>query len=67
MAEQFEKAGAGAPQRALSLTASPNGCHCQASRRHGGMPVSVFVAFERAAYVITKGEITKFASSAGVE
>jgi hypothetical protein len=31
------------------------------------MPVSVFVAFERAAYVITKGEITKFASSAGVE
>jgi hypothetical protein len=42
-------------------------CHCQTCRRHGGVPVSVFVAFDRAAYVVTKGEITKFASSAGVE
>jgi hypothetical protein len=24
-------------------------CHCQSCRRHSGAPVSVFVAFERAA------------------
>jgi hypothetical protein len=40
-------------------------CHCQSCRKHSGAPVSVFVAFKRAAYVVTKGEITKFNSSPG--
>ena len=40
-------------------------CHCQSCRRHSGAPVSVFVAFEHAAYTVTKGEITKFDSSPG--
>ena len=39
-------------------------CHCESCRRHSGAPVSVFVAFERTAYAVTKGEITKFNSSA---
>jgi len=30
-------------------------CHCQSCRRHSGAPVSVFAAFERAVYVVTKG------------
>jgi hypothetical protein len=38
-------------------------CHCESCRRHSGAPVSVFVAFERSAYTVTKGEITKFNSS----
>ena len=38
-------------------------CHCQSCRKHSGAPVSVFVAFERSAYTVTKGEITKFNSS----
>lgn len=38
-------------------------CHCQSCRRHSGAPVSVFVGFERDAYTVTKGEITKFNSS----
>jgi len=42
-------------------------CHCQSCRRHSGAPVSVFAAFERAVYVVTKGEITKFSSSPGVQ
>ena len=42
-------------------------CHCQSCRRHSGAPVSVFAAFERARYVVTKGEITKFSSSPGVQ
>ena len=49
-------------------TGQPNGiywCHCQSCRKHSGGPVSVFVAFERAAYTVTKGEITKFDSSPG--
>ena len=44
-------------------TGQPKGvywCHCQSCRRHSGAPVSVFVAFEHAAYTVTKGEITKF-------
>jgi hypothetical protein len=41
--------------------------HRQSCRRDSGAPVSVFVAFEPPAYVVTEGEITKFASSAGVE
>jgi hypothetical protein len=41
-------------------------CHCQ-SRRHSGAPGSVFAAFERAAFVVAKGEITKFGSSRGVQ
>ena len=40
-------------------------CHCQSCRKNSGAPVSVFVAFEHSAYVVTKGEITKFASSPG--
>jgi len=49
-------------------TGQPKGvywCHCQSCRRHSGAPVSVFVAFEHAAYTVTKGEITKFDSSPG--
>jgi hypothetical protein len=40
-------------------------CHCQSCRKHSGAPVSVFVAFDRTAYTVTKGEITKFNSSPG--
>jgi hypothetical protein len=40
-------------------------CHCQSCRKHSGAPVSVFAAFKNAAYVVTKGEITKFNSSPG--
>jgi len=49
-------------------TGNPKGvfwCHCQSCRRHSGAPVSVFVAVERDAYTVTKGEITKFKSSRG--
>jgi len=49
-------------------TGNPKGvfwCHCQSCRRHSGAPVSVFVALERDAYAVTKGEITKFTSSPG--
>jgi hypothetical protein len=41
-------------------------CHCQSCRKHSGAPVSVFAAFERDAYVVIQGEITKFSSSPGV-
>ena len=40
-------------------------CHCQSCRKHSGAPVSVFVAFRRDAFAVTKGEITKFNSSPG--
>ncbi len=40
-------------------------CHCQSCRRHSGAPVSVFVGFNRDAYAVTKGEITRFKSSSG--
>ena len=40
-------------------------CHCSSCRRHSGAPVSVFVGFDHAAYRVSKGEITKFASSPG--
>ena len=40
-------------------------CHCQSCRKHTGAPISVFAAFEREAYTVTKGEITKFDSSPG--
>ena len=49
-------------------TGEPKGiywCHCQSCRKHTGAPVSVFAAFEREAYTLTKGEITKFDSSPG--
>ena len=49
-------------------TGAPKGiywCHCQSCRKHSGAPASVFVAFERAAYMITKGEIAKFDSTPG--
>jgi hypothetical protein len=42
-------------------------CHCQSGGRHSGAPVSVFAAFARAAYVVTKDEITKFSPSPGVQ
>jgi hypothetical protein len=40
-------------------------CHCESCRKHSGAPVSVFVAYERSAYTVTKGEITKFESTPG--
>jgi hypothetical protein len=40
-------------------------CHCQSCRKHSGAPVSVFAAFDRSAYTVTQGEITKFNSSPG--
>src|SRR6266478_4377526 len=49
-------------------TGKPKGiywCHCQSCRKHSGAPASVFVAFERAAYTIIEGEITKFDSTPG--
>jgi hypothetical protein len=49
-------------------TGQPKGvawCHCQSCRKHSGAPVSVFVAFDRAAYSVIKGEVTKFNSSPG--
>ena len=52
----------------FEATSPPKGvfwCHCQSCRRHSGAPVSVFVGFEHGTYVTTKGEITKFSSSAG--
>jgi hypothetical protein len=47
---------------AFMLTATAT---CQSCRKHSGAPVSVFTAFERTAYTVTKGEITKFSSSPG--
>jgi hypothetical protein len=49
-------------------TGQPKGvywCHCHSCRKHSGAPASVFVAFERSAYTVTKGEITKFDSTPG--
>ena len=49
-------------------TGRPKGvywCHCQSCRKHSGAPASVFVAFERTAYTVTQGEITKFDSTPG--
>ncbi len=49
-------------------TGEPKGiywCHCESCRKHSGAPVSVFVAFDREAYTVTKGAITKFDSSPG--
>jgi hypothetical protein len=40
-------------------------CHCHSCRKHSGAPASVYVAFERAAYTVTKGEIAKFDSTPG--
>ena len=52
----------------FTATGQPKGiywCHCQSCRKHSGAPASVFVAFERAAYRVTRGEITKFDSTPG--
>ncbi len=52
----------------FTATGRPKGiywCHCQSCRRHTGAPASVFVAFEREAYKVTKGEVAKFDSSPG--
>ena len=49
-------------------TGQPKGvawCHCKSCRKHSGAPVSVFVAYERTAYTVTKGEIAKFESTPG--
>ena len=49
-------------------TGEPKGvywCHCESCRRHTGAPVSVFVAFDRDAYTVTQGAITKFDSTPG--
>jgi hypothetical protein len=49
-------------------TGQPTGvawCHCESCRRHSGAPVSVFVAYERTAYTVTKGEIAKFEPTPG--
>jgi hypothetical protein len=42
-------------------------CHCESCRRHTGAPASVFVAFDDAAVTVTRGAITRYASSPGVE
>jgi len=64
MSDQFE---GGCPCGAVRFVATGQpksvvGCHCQSCRKHSGAPVSVFAAFERTAYTVTKGEITKFNS-----
>jgi hypothetical protein len=49
-------------------TGQPKGvywCHCESCRKHSGAPASVFVAFERSAYTVTQGEISKFDSTPG--
>lgn len=38
-------------------------CHCQSCRRHSGAPAAAFVAFDEEHVEVTRGEITKFASS----
>src|SRR6266850_35183 len=65
--EQFEGGCLCGAIRFLA-TGQPKGvawCHCQSCRKHSGAPVSVFVAFDRTAYTVIKGEITKFNSSPG--
>jgi hypothetical protein len=67
MSEQFE-GGCLCGAVRFAATGQPKWvawCHCQSCRRHSGAPVSVFVAFERTAYTVTKGEITEFNSSPG--
>ena len=49
-------------------TGQPKGiyfCHCHSCRKHTGAPVAAYVAFEREAYTVMKGEITKFDSTPG--
>ena len=41
-------------------------CHCESCRRHSWAPSSVFVSFENDVVTVTRGAITKFASSSGV-
>lgn len=41
-------------------------CHCQSCRRHSGAPAAAFAAFDEVNIELTKGVITKFASSPGV-
>ena len=67
MTDQFEGGCLCGAVRFLA-TGQPKGvywCHCQSCRRHSGAPVSVFVAFDRAAYTVSKGEITRFELDAG--
>jgi hypothetical protein len=41
-------------------------CHCQSCRKHSGAPAAAFAAFDEARVEVTKGVITKFASSPGM-
>jgi len=62
MTDQFEGGCLCGAVRFIA-TGQPKGvawCHCQSCRKHSGASVSVFVAFDRTAYTVTKGEITKF-------
>jgi hypothetical protein len=42
-------------------------CHCQSCRKHSGAPAAAFAAFDETVVEVTKGEISKFASSAGTQ
>lgn len=42
-------------------------CYCESCRGHSGAPASAFVAFANDVVTVTRGEITKFTSSPGVE
>ena len=47
----------------FAATGQPKGvywCYCQSCCKHSGVLASVFVAYERDSYTVTKGEITKF-------
>ena len=49
-------------------TGQPKGvawCHCESCRKHSGAPVSVFVAYERTAYTVTKGRDRQVRVDAG--
>ena len=66
-AEQFEGGCLCGAVRFVA-TGEPKGvywCHCQSCRRHTGAPVSVFVNYDRAAYRLIQGEITRFDSTPG--
>jgi hypothetical protein len=41
-------------------------CHCHSCRKHCGAPAAAFVAFDEIVVEVTRGAITKFASSPGM-
>jgi hypothetical protein len=67
MSDQFEGSCLCGAVRfvATGQPASVVWCHCESCHKHSGAPVSVFVAFQRNAYVVIEGQITKFNSSPG--